>query len=521
MLKPFLQRRIPQLSSFGLLLFLMLTAGFVGPVQKVKQARPNILFILIDDLGWTDIGAFGNRSDGDAAIRSSPFYETPNVDALAKKGVRFTNAYAACPVCSPTRASIMTGKYPARLKATDWFGAPQPGTVGKHWTKNKPLLPAPYEENLALSETTLAEAFKRNGYSTFIAGKWHLGETEEYWPEKQGFDINKGGYSSGSPRGKGYFVPYANPRLTDGPVGEDLTDRLANETVSFIRENKLGPHRTGGPAAKPFFAYFSMYSVHTPLQAPQDLIDKYTEKKKRLGLEDKWGKEDNQKVRLTQSLPVYAAMIESMDRAVGKVLTALRENGVEQETIVVFMSDNGGLSTAEGHPTSNLPLRAGKGWLYEGGIREPMIIYWPGVNKTGRVSDQVATSTDFYPTLLEMAGLPSLPSQHADGVSLVPALKGKKMARGPVYWHYPHYGNQGGSPGSAVRDGDWKLIEWFEEGRETELFNLKTDIGEQTNLAKTNPAKVAELQQKLTDWRKTVEARIPAKNPAYVRAEGK
>lgn len=501
MFKHYAQRPVHQASIIGLLFCLVLTAGFVWPAQEAKRPRPNILFILIDDLGWTDIGAFGK----------SPFYETPNVDALAKKGVMFTNGYAACPVCSPTRASIMTGKYPARLKTTDWFGAPQPGTVSKHWTKNKPLLPAPYEENLALSETTLAEAFKANGYSTFIAGKWHLGETEEYWPEKQGFDINKGGYSSGSPKGKGYFAPYNNPRLSDGPVGEDLTDRLANETVSFIQQHK----------DRPFFAYFSMYSVHTPLQAPQDLIDKYTEKKKRLGLEDKWGKEDNQKVRLTQSLPVYAAMIESMDRAVGKVLTALRENGVEQETIVVFMSDNGGLSTAEGHPTSNLPLRAGKGWLYEGGIREPMIMYWPGVNKTGRVSDQVATSTDFYPTLLEMAGLSQQPNQHQDGVSLVPALKGKKMNRGPVYWHYPHYGNQGGSPGSAVRDGDWKLIEWFEEGRELELFNLKTDLGEQTNLAKTNPAKVAELQKKLNDWRTTVEARLPAKNPAYTRAEGK
>lgn len=504
-LKPTIIYKANRVMVVLLALTLVLTAGFIRPVQEIKRAKPNILFILIDDLGWTDIGAFG-----------STFYETPNIDALAKKGVKFTNAYAACPVCSPTRASIMTGKYPARLKATDWFGAPQPGTVGKHRTKNKPLLPAPYEENLALSETTLAEALKSNGYSTFIAGKWHLGETAEYWPENQGFDSNKGGYSSGSPKGKGYFAPYDNPRLTDGPVGENLTDRLANETVSFIREHK----------EKPFFAYLSFYSVHTPLQAPQNLIDKYTEKKKRLGLEDKWGKEDQQKVRLTQCLPVYGAMVESMDKAVGKVLNALRENGVGQETIVVFMSDNGGLSTAEGQPTSNLPLRAGKGWLYEGGIREPMIMYWPGVNKTGRaafgrVSDQVATSTDFYPTLLEMAGLPLLPNQHADGVSLVPALKGKKMTRGPVYWHYPHYGNQGGSPGSAVRDGDWKLIEWFEEGREVELFNLKIDLGEQTNLAKLNPAKVAELHRKLTDWRKSVDARLPAKNPAYTQAEDK
>ena len=487
----------PSISLVVLLSAVGLMTGFVRPSQPVPTAKtdkPNILFILVDDLGWTDIGAFG-----------SSFYETPNVDALTKKGVKFTNAYAACPVCSPTRASIMTGKYPARMHTTDWFGAPQPSTVGTHWTKNKPLLPAPYEESMPLSEITLAETLKSNGYATFFAGKWHLGESAEFWPEHQGFDINKGGYEAGSPRGKGYFAPYANPRLSDGPPGENLTNRLADETVSFIRDHKSGP----------FLAYLSFYSVHTPLQAPQDLIDKYTEKKKRLGLEDKWGQEGQQKkVRLSQSLPVYGAMVESMDRAVGKVLAALRDNNIEQETIVVFMSDNGGLSTAEGQPTANLPLRAGKGWLYEGGIREPMVIYWPGVTKAGRVSNQVVTSTDFYPTLLDMAGLPLLPRQHQDGVSLAPVLRGKTLNRGPVYWHYPHYGNQGGSPGSAVRDGDWKLIEWFEPGRELELYNLASDMGEQTNLAKTNPAKTRELHEKLTAWRTAVDARLPTLNPA-------
>jgi arylsulfatase A-like enzyme len=407
------------------------------------------------------------------------------------------------------------------MHTTDWFGAPQPGTVGKHWTKNKPLLPAPYEENLPLSETTLAEALKSNGYSTFFAGKWHLGETADFWPEKQGFDINKGGYEAGSPRGKGYFSPYANPRLTDGPPGENLTNRLADETISFINDHKSGPGGADSRRVKPFLAYLSFYSVHTPLQAPQDLVDKYTEKKKRLGLEDKWGQEGKQKVRLNQCLPVYGAMVESMDKAVGKVLNALRENDLEQETIIFFMADNGGLSTAEGQPTSNLPLRAGKGWLYEGGIREPMVVYWPGhawpgVTKAGRTSDQVVTSTDLYPTILEMAGLPLLPNQHKDGMSLVPVLRGKKMQRGPVYWHYPHYGNQGGSPGSAVRDGDWKLIEWFEAGRGLELYNLASDIGEQKNLAESNPAKVRALHDKLVSWRKEVEARLPTKNPAAV-----
>lgn len=462
-------------------------------MEEIGPSKPNILFILVDDLGWRDLSAFG-----------SSFYETPNIDALAQKGVKFTNAYAACPVCSPTRASIMAGKYPARMHTTDWFGAPQPTTVSNHWTKNKPLLPASYEESLPLSEVTLAETLKKNGYTTFFAGKWHLGETAEFWPEKQGFDINKGGYAAGSPKGNGYFAPYANPRLADGPTGENLTNRLAEETVSFINQHKSGP----------FLAYLSFYSVHTPLQAPQDLLDKYTQKKRRLGLEDQWGQEGKQKVRLNQCLPVYGAMVESMDKAVGKVLAALRENQIEQETIVVFMADNGGLSTAEGHPTSNLPLRAGKGWLYEGGIREPMVIYWPGVTKEGRTSAQVVTSTDFYPTLLEMTGLPLLPNQHQDGMSIAPVLRGKKIDRGPIYWHYPHYGNQGGSPGSAVRDGDWKLIEWFEEGRGLELYNLTTDIGEQKNLSATNPAKAKELHEKLRTWRNTVHARLPTKNPA-------
>ena len=480
----------------------LLLGGCAKPAKTAKstesatQARtdgpPNIVFFLVDDLGWTDIGAFGSN-----------FYETPNIDALTARGMKFTNAYAACPVCSPTRASIMSGKYPARLNTTDWFGAPQPTTASKHWTKNKPLLPAEYLERLPLEETTLAEALKANGYGTFFAGKWHLGETAEFWPEKQGFDVNKGGYSSGSPRGNHYFVPYANPRLEDGPTGENLTLRLADETVSYIEQHK----------EEPFLAYLSFYAVHNPLGAPQELVDKYTEKRKRLGLDDEWGKEGESKVRLNQSLPVYAALVETMDQAVGKVLASLKKNGLEKNTIVVFMSDNGGLSTAEGQPTTNLPLRAGKGWLYEGGIREPMVIHWPGVTKTGSVTDQVMISTDFYPTLLDMAGLPALPKQHVDGVSLVPALKGKKLDRGPIFWHYPHYGNQGGSPGSAVRLGDWKLIEWFEPGRGLELYNLKNDIGEQNNLAEKNPGKTLQLHTLLQNWRLEVGANMPSPNP--------
>ncbi len=458
---------------------------------------PNIVFFLVDDLGWTDIGAFSSRSD------EPSFYETPHIDALTARGMKFTNAYAACPVCSPTRASIMSGKYPARMNTTDWFGAPQPSTASKHHTRNKPLLPAEYVEHLPLEEITLAEAFKANGYGTFFAGKWHLGESEEFWPEKQGFDVNKGGYWAGSPRGNHYFTPYDNPRLDNGPEGENLTLRLADETVSYIEQHKT----------EPFLAYLSFYAVHNPLGAPQELVDKYTEKRKKLGLDDQWGKEGESKVRLNQSLPVYAALVETMDQAVGRVMASLQKNGLDKNTIVVFMSDNGGLSTSEGHPTSNLPLRAGKGWLYEGGIREPMVIHWPGMAKAGSVTDQVMISTDFYPTLLDMAGLPALPQQHVDGVSLVPTLRGKKQKRGPIFWHYPHYGNQGGSPGSAVRYGDWKLIEWFEPGRSLELYNLKADIGEQNNLAEKNPGKTQQLHTILQRWRLEVGANMPSPNP--------
>ncbi len=484
-------------------LFLMILPACIGLFTvacsgEKSVVKPNFLFILVDDLGWKDLGCFG-----------STFYETPNLDQLAAQGIRFTNAYAACPVCSPTRASIMTGKYPARMRTTDWFGAPQPDNVQNHWTKNKPLLPAPYQEDLPLEEKTIAEALKENGYSTFFAGKWHLGHDSVYWPENQGFDINKGGFRAGSPQrqgeANGYFSPYGNPRLEDGPVGEFLPDRLATETVNFIEQNK----------EKPFFAYLSFYSVHTPLQTREDLEQKYVLKKEKSHLEDEWGTEGDNKVRQAQCLPVYAGMVEAMDLAVGKVLEKLRESGLDENTVVIFMSDNGGLSTAEGHPTSNLPLRAGKGWLYEGGIREPMIVKWPGQTKAGTTCENPVTSTDFYPTILEMAGLPPLPEQHQDGKSMVSLLKGEQGEQRDFFWHYPHYGNQGGSPGSAIREGDWKLIEWFETGRNPELYNLKNDMGETNNVWQDHPDLADSLQQKLDVWRKAVNARFPAPNPAY------
>lgn len=457
-----------------------------------RSRRLNFLFILVDDLGWKDLGCYG-----------SSFYETPHIDGLAAEGMRFTDAYAACPVCSPTRASILSGKYPARMDTTDWFGAPQPDTESQHWL-SKPLLPARYIDRLPLEETTLAEAFSEAGYRTFFAGKWHLGPSEEFWPGKQGFEINKGGWAMGMPNRPGrYFSPYGNPRLADGPEGEHLPARLARETCDFIRENRK----------RPFLAYLSFYSVHTPLQTRPDLEQKYHHKK--AGFPDTgpiWSREGERKLRRVQEHAVYAGMVEAMDQAVGRVLATLQETGVAGDTAVVLMSDNGGLSTSEGHPTSNLPLRAGKGWLYEGGIREPMLIKWPGEIKPGSVCSQPVISTDFYPTLLEMAGLAPRPDQHVDGKNLVPLLRGRNLERGPLFWHYPHYGNQGGSPGSAVRDGRWKLIHWY-EGNRLELYDLETDIGETVNLAERQPDVVKRMQAALVAWLSEVDAKFPKPNP--------
>jgi len=457
--------------------------------RRVKK-RPNFLFILVDDLGWRDLGCYG-----------SSFYETPHVDQLALHGMRFTNAYAACPVCSPTRVSVMTGKYPARLQTTDYFGAPQPETVADHWTRYKPLLPAPYKEHMPLDEVTVAEALKKAGYATFFAGKWHMGG-KGFYPENQGYDVNKGGWERGGPYGgKKYFSPYGNPKLEDGPEGEHLPDRLASETCQFIESHQ----------DENFLAFLSFYSVHTPLIAREDLREKYRKKK---GNKEKiWGKEGDRKVRLVQNHAVYGGMVEAMDLAVGKIINQLKTLGLYENTVIIFMSDNGGLSTSEGHPTSNLPLRAGKGWLYEGGIREPMIIRWPGMTQPGTQSSEPVMSTDFYPTMLQMAGLPLLPNQHLDGKSLVPLLKkGSQIQERCLFWHYPHYGNQGGSPGSALRCGKYKLIEFFEDNH-IELYDLSQDIGERKNLSKKIPEKAAELKEKLHSWRENVGALMPTPNP--------
>lgn len=474
-----------------LALFIVLTNKIIA---QDNFKKPNIIFFLVDDLGWMDTEPYGSK-----------FYETPNIKKLAQEGMLFTQAYAANPVCSPTRASIMSGKYPSNFQATNWFGAPQPDEELKNnKTKAKnPLLSAAYQEYLPLKEITIPEALKNGGYQTFFAGKWHLGETEDFWPEQQGFDINKGGYASGSP--KSYFSPYKNPKLSDGPNGEHLPDRLATETNQFIEAN----------SQKPFFAMLSFYSVHNPLAGRKDLLEKYQEKRKALGLKDEFSQEGKFKVRINQSHATYAAVVEGMDLAVGKVLQKLKELKLDDNTIIVFFSDNGGLAINEGTPTSNLPLRAGKGWLYEGGIREPLIIKWPNTIKAGSVNHTPVISNDFYATFLAAAKLPFMPKQHTGGTNILPLLQGETSKERALFWHYPHYSNQGGSPGSAIRKGDWKLIRWYESGKE-ELFNLKNDIGEQKNLVEQETKIAKSLAKKLDKWLKSEQALFPEKNPAYV-----
>lgn len=456
--------------------------------------QPNVIFILIDDMGWRDVACCG-----------STFYETPNLDRMAAEGIRFTNAYAACPVCSPTRASILTGQYPARVGITDFIGGRSRGKV----------ISAPYLDHLPRAHKTIAGAFKDAGYRTYHVGKWHLGG-EGYTPEHHGFDVNIGGCDWGMPK-HGYFSPWHNPAISDGPQGEYLTDRLTDEAVRLIRGN----------GADPFFMYLAHYAVHTPIQAPDAFVAKYRDKARRLGL-DKINpfvedgpfpcehKKDKRIIRrMLQSDPVYAGMVDNLDMNIGRVLACLKETGLDEDTIVVFTSDNGGLSTAEASPTCNAPLSEGKGWMYEGGVREPLLIRWPGHIAAGSVTDAPVTSPDFYPTLLEAAGLDLLPRQHCDGVSFLPVLRGDtRFQRGPLYWHYPHYGNQGGTPGSAIRSGDWKLIEFHEDSR-LELFNLRDDLGETRNLAATHPDIACNLRDALRRWRGDVDARMPQPNPDY------
>jgi arylsulfatase A len=436
--------------------------------------RPNVVVVLADDLGWADLGCYGSK-----------YHKTPNLDRLAAQGERFTDAYAACPVCSPSRAALLTGKYPARLNLTDWL----PGRADR---PDQKLLRPIIEQQLPAAETTLAAALKKAGYATGHIGKWHLGGKGSL-PQDRGFDVNIAGDATGSPRS--YFAPYKNPRglfipgLQRAPDGEYLTDRLTEEAEKFIESNR----------DKPFFLYLAHYAVHIPLRAKKDLLAKYKKGKP--------GEQGN---------PIYAAMIESLDDGVGRILKKLDELKLTERTIVVFTSDNGGLSVREGPDTPstiNAPLREGKGYLYEGGIREPLIVQWPNVARAGHVNGTPVCGIDLFPTVLDACGVQS--EVRVDGVSLVPLLKGGACKRDALYWHYPHYSNQGGKPGAAIRAGDYKLIEFYENGRQ-ELYDLKRDRSEAHNRIADKPELAKELSAKLTAWRKAVGAKMMKPNPDYV-----
>jgi len=441
------------------LLSLFVLAGFAA------AERPNFVFILIDDLGAHD-----------TAIDGHPYHQTPAIDRLAAGGMRFTRAYAAAALCSPTRASIMTGRYPARLRVTNWI----PGFVKPHAKLREPE----WTKRLPPERVTIAEMLKEAGYATAMIGKWHLsgGESD---PVEQGFDVNIAGHhgslGGGIPSKGNYFSPYENPRLPDGPEGEYLTDRLTDEAVGWLEDH----------ADDPFFLYLSHFAVHTPIKGKAELVAKYRE----LGAPN----------------PEYAAMVESVDDSVGRVLEALERLEVARDTVVIFFSDNGGLASV----TDNAPLRAGKVTAYEGGIREPMIVRWPGVVEPGSVCDEPVISTDFAPTMVEIAGLEARPEEHLDGLSLVPLLRGEREAleREALFWHFPHHHPLSG-PWGIVREGEWKLIEFFEDER-VELYDLGEDPGEQRDLAEARADKAEELLAKLRDWRESVGAQMPTPNPDH------
>jgi arylsulfatase A-like enzyme len=451
-----------------------------APAHAAADAKTNVVFILIDDLGWRDLGCYG-----------SGYYRTPNIDRLAEEGMRFTDGYAACNVCSPTRAAIMTGKYPARLLLTQWLPSGR-------WspTRNK-LREGRYLSNLPLEEVTIAEAMREAGYRTAFIGKWHLGTETYYYPEHQGFDLNVAGRDYGAPGS--YFYPFegswkipttgqklfkASP--LPGKEGDYLVDRLAEEAEKFIRQ----------AADQPFLLVLSHYAVHAPLQGQPDKVVRYQQVAE----------------SRRQGEPAYAAMVESVDDSVGRVMKTLRELDIDQRTLVIFTSDNGGFARA----TDNSPLRANKGSNYEGGIRVPVIVKWPGRTKAGSVSREPIISTDFYPTILAATGHALRPHQHLDGQNLVPLLIGSGVLdRDALYWHYPHYNQHPQSfPSGVIRAGDWKLMEQYETG-ELSLYNLADDLGEMNDLSTVRPEQVAELYRKLESWRHEVGADPMRPNPEY------
>ena len=443
---------------------LALVSAFLAPVSSkaAEPALPNIIFILTDDLGWTDLGCFGSK-----------FYETPHLDEMARQGMKFTDAYSACTVCSPTRASLLTGQYPARLHLTD-------GIAGHQRPFAKLSVPD-WTQQLSPAIPNLAQVLKTKGYTNASIGKWHLGP-EACRPDKQGFDLNVGGYDRGQP--PSYFSPYKIPTLTESPDGEFLSDRLTTEAIKFIKQNQ----------ARPFFLYLPHYAVHTPLMAKPEVIAKY-------------------KAKADPDAPhhnaAYAGLIESVDDSVGRLMATLDELKLSANTLLIFTSDNGGLIG----PTANPPLRAGKGSAYEGGVRVPLIVRWPGRIKPGSTCATPVITPDFYPTLVALAGATAPASHRIDGGNLLPLFQQTgTLQRDTVYWHYPHYHPGGATPYSALRQGDFRLVE-FHEDQHIELYNLREDIGETKDLATVQPEKAAVLREKLHAWLQETGAQMPTRNP--------
>ena len=470
-------RRVLHLGSFLIAIFFAGRAQAAPPDTSGRP--PNVVFILIDDLGWADLGCYG-----------STFHETPNLDRLAANGVRFTQAYAASPLCSPTRAAILTGKHPARLHLTTYL-------PGRADNPSQKLLHPKIRQHLPLEETTLAEALKVEGYRCGHVGKWHLGG-KGFLPEDQGFDLNVGGTAGGSPPGPGGFFGFQIPTLRSNQKDEYLTDRLTAEAERFIEDNR----------DRPFFLYLCHFAVHIPLQGKADLVRKYEAKSK-----------PERGLGAGQNNPVYAAMLQSVDDSVGRIVARLQDLGLSDNTLVVFTSDNGGLSIKEGPltpATSNAPLRGAKGQLFEGGIRVPLIVSMPGRIPPGRVCDVPVTSADFFLTFSYFCGANPPADAPIDGVDILPLLTGTldRLDRDTLFWHLPHYSNQGGVPSGAVRQGNFKLIEFYEDNR-LELYNLADDLGENRDLSRDLPDRRNAMHRLLKQWRQSVDAQMPTPNPDY------
>ena len=472
--------------------------GMPQAAASMRGARPNFLFILMDDMGWMDTGVYG-----------SEFYETPHIDRLAAMGMRFSDAYAANPLCSPTRASIMTGKYPGRLKLTAPTGhlptdLDEPSIPEEASPQQRFLMPNSRTQ-LPLDEYTLAEALRDVGYHTGFIGKWHLGQ-EPFWPDKQGFDVNiAGGPNPGPPS---YFSPYGLPNIEDGPEGEYLTDRLTDETIRYIEKHQ----------DQPFFLCLWHFAVHSPWNAKQEDMERF------------YGKVDP---RGEQHNPLIAGMHYNVDQNIGRILDTLDDLGIADNTVIVFTSDNGQLRTVPGEPgaprrntplrggdhvTSNAPLRGGKAQIWEGGTRIPLIVAWPGHIEAGSLSDTVVSSVDFYPTLLELAGAAPKPDQIIDGESILPVLSQTgELEREAIFCHFPHTPLAAKGPSAYVRKGDWKLIRFFELS--DELYNLRDDIGETTDVAAAHPDVLADMQRLMDRFLEDTGSLIPRLNPNY-RGEG-